>query len=50
MNRDLLAAENEIDKCTSILNQRRFHFTKTKHKDGMVDWKEFKKAFDEACG
>jgi hypothetical protein len=50
MNRDLVATEKEIDKCTCIMNQQRFHYTVTKHKDGMVDWKEFKKAFDEACG
>merc|ERR1712216_656379 len=48
MNRDLVKAEKEIDKCTCIMNQQRFHYTVTKHKDGMVDWKEFKKAFDAA--
>jgi len=50
MNRELTTCDNEIDKCTCILNQQRFHYTVTKHKDGMVDWNEFKKAFDAATG
>jgi len=29
------------------LNEARFSTTKTKYKDGMIDFKEFQKAFEE---
>jgi len=47
LNKALLAAENAIDQLTNTLQEPRFTYTKTTLKDGMVDFKEFEKAFKE---
>lgn len=47
MNRELTAIENKIGALTNSLNEPRFVYTQTKHKDGLVDFNEFKKAFGE---
>jgi len=45
--RDLEKCENTIASMTAALNEARFSTTKTKYKDGMIDFKEFQKAFEE---
>lgn len=49
LHRDLEKCESMIASQTATLNEARFSYTKTKYKDGMIDFKEFQKAFqDEA--
>jgi len=46
--RELNAVENQIAAFTNQLHEARFHYTETTYKDGMLDWKEFNKAFTDA--
>jgi Ca2+-binding EF-hand superfamily protein len=45
--RELVALENQIARCSVTLHEPRFTFTTTTYKDGFLDWKEFQKAFAE---
>lgn len=47
LNKELLRCENAIDRLTNQLQEPRFTYTKTTLKDGMIDYKEFEKAFKE---
>lgn len=46
LNKELTEIEKAIDSQTAIQNQGRFHYTETKHKDGVLDWNEFKKMME----
>jgi hypothetical protein len=47
LHRDLDKCETTIANLTAALNEARFSYTKTKYKDGMIDFKEFQKAFQD---
>lgn len=48
LNRELTATDKDIDRITAQLNEPRFHYTTTKHRDGLLDYKEFQKAMESA--
>lgn len=47
LNKELLRCENAIDRLTNQLQEPRFTYTKTTLKDGLIDYKEFEKAFTD---